>query len=510
MSLLVGLAESYRHIANISMLYLIVVMAVAVAFGRGPAILASVMAFLTFDWFFVKPLNSFTIAIPEEWVALLLFLLVAVSTGQLAAALRQRAEVARQREREASVLYDVVRLMSSPDLHEALHAVAERLRQALSLSAVAIELREDTGAFARAAEGDADAIALIRSSTKPGTQILADGPAPTAARPGKPGRWIRILPPHLPGVSQPAESEPLQVIPVKVGDRRVGRMLLVRQAGATQASLADDRLLSAAATQLAMAVERARLQREATQAEILRRTDELKSALLNAVSHDLRTPLASILASAGSLRQPDIKWSEEERKQFAEAIEEETIRLNQIVGNLLDLSRIEGGSLRPEKDWYDLGTLVEEVLGRLRPLTAQLCLIVSIPEDLPPILLDYVEIDQVLSNLIENAAKYTKRGTEVEISARRANGELEISVADRGPGIPSVALPHLFEPFFRVARKGPRPKGTGLGLAVAKGLVEAHGGRIWAENRPDGGARFVFTLPLAPPAESTAANGEVP
>ena len=243
------------------------------------------------------------------------------------------------------------------------------------------------------------------------------------------------------------------------------------------------------------------LQREATEAEILRRADDLKTALLNAVSHDLRTPLASIITSAGSLRQLDVTWTQEDLRWLALAIEEEALRLNRIVGNLLDLSRMEGGSLRPEKGWYDVGSLVDDVLGRLRPLIQEHPITVAVPDDLPPVFLDYVEIDQVLSNLIENATKHTQPGAEIEVSAHRAEREVWIEVADRGPGIPPGGLPHLFEPFFRVSTQGSQPKGTGLGLAVAKGLVEAHGGRIWAQNQPGGGARFIFTLPVTEPDE---------
>ena len=202
-----------------------------------------------------------------------------------------------------------------------------------------------------------------------------------------------------------------------------------------------------------------------------------------------------------------MSWTEEERRDFAHAIEEEAQRLNRLVGNLLNLSRIEGGSLRPDKGWYDFGALVDDVLGRLRPLMADHSLVVDISDDLPPVLLDYVEIDEVLSNLIENVAKYIPAGTDIRVAARQVNGELEVEVADRGPGIPPDALPHLFEPFYRVSKAG-QPKGTGLGLAVAKGIVEAHGGRIWAENRAEGGARFAFTLPLNPPYEAGAFGGE--
>jgi two-component system sensor histidine kinase KdpD len=259
-------------------------------------------------------------------------------------------------------------------------------------------------------------------------------------------------------------------------------------------------VLSAVAAQLGQAVERERLRRDALESEVLRRSDELKSALLNAVSHDLRTPLASIVASAGSLRQDDVTWTPEDRREFVATIEQEANRLNAIIENLLDLSRMESGILQPRKEWYDLAALVDDVLGRLRPLTNGHPVVVDIPSDLPPVELDYVEIDQVLSNLIENATKYVPTGQEIRVSARRSGGELQVEVTDRGPGVSQDALRRLFEPFYREDEARRKKKGSGLGLAVSKGLVEAHGGRIWAENRPGGGARFVFTLPAPDPA----------
>jgi len=285
----------------------------------------------------------------------------------------------------------------------------------------------------------------------------------------------------------------------------VGSIILVPAPGAREFGPADDRLLSAVAHQLGLALERMSLQREATEAEVLRRTDELRKALLNAVSHDLRTPLSSIMASAGSLRQDDVSWTEDQRGEFAAAIETEAQRLNRLVGNLLDLSRIEAGSIRPEKSWYDLSSLINEVAGRLRAVTAGHRLVINVPDGLPPVMFDYVEIDQVISNLIENAVKYTPAGTEVCVSARAAGDQVEVEVADRGPGIPEAIIPRLFDAFYRASDSG-RAQGSGLGLAVAKGLVEAHGGGIRVENREGGGARFVFTLPV--PATETESPAE--
>jgi len=244
-------------------------------------------------------------------------------------------------------------------------------------------------------------------------------------------------------------------------------------------------------------IDRARLRQEGLQIEVLQRTDTLRAALLSSISHDLRTPLASIKASASSLLQDDVQWSDEERRSFALAIEREADRLNRLVANLLDMSRIEGGALKPEKEWYPIDELIHDVLGHMQPLLLDRVVQTSIPDDLPPVQLDYLEIEQVLTNLIENAVRYTPSDSPIDVSVQTEGDQMLISVADRGPGIPTADLERVFDKFYRVlGRMAKRPTGSGLGLAVSKGLVEAHGGRIWAENREGGGSVFRFTLPL--------------
>jgi two-component system sensor histidine kinase KdpD len=244
-------------------------------------------------------------------------------------------------------------------------------------------------------------------------------------------------------------------------------------------------------------IERARLREESLQIEVLRRTDTLRAALLSSVSHDLRTPLSSIKAAASSLQQKDVDWDAEARLSFAATIEREADRLNRLVGNLLDMSRIEGEALKPEKEWYPIDELVHDVLDHMQFLLHGRDVRVSLPDDLPPVELDYLQMDQVLTNLLENAARYTPATSSIEISARVIDDALEISIGDYGPGIPLNDLERIFDKFYRVLgspRRG--AMGTGLGLAVCRGLVEAHGGHIWAENREEGGAIFRFTLPL--------------
>jgi len=500
----VALIRVVAEVGNASMLYLLAVMASAVLFGRGPAILASIASFLAFNFFFVEPHYTLSVTSNDEVVSLLLLLIAGVITGQLTALLRQRAREAQSREREAVVLYDVVRLMADPERERALTAVAERIRTELELSAVVIVFGKQSPIRVQADTGDSEAIALAREAMGPAEMVLGGGQAPTASQRGQPGRWIRVVPPTARTIAR-LRSDRVRSVPVNLRGQPVGSIILVRKHGARKFSPANDRLLSAVAHQLGLALERLSLQREATEAEVLRRTDELRKALLNAVSHDLRTPLSSIMASAGSLRQDDVSWTEAQRGEFAEAIETEAERLNRLVGNLLDLSRIEAGSIRPEKSWYDLGSLINEVAGRLRAVTAGHKLIFDISEGLPPVLFDYVEIDQVITNLIENAVKYTPAGTEISVSARAAGDEVQVQVADRGPGILEAAIPRVLDAFFRASDSG-TAKGSGLGLAVAKGLVGAHGGRIRVENREGGGARFVFTLPLHAPESEAAAQ----
>lgn len=492
-SLAIGAILGRVHLANVSLLYLLAVLATATGFGRGPAVLASIAAFLVFDWFFVQPLHTFSVSDPQEWLSLLFFLLIAILTGQLAADQRRRARDAAEHQRQVVVLYDVVRLMGEPNLEAALSTVAERLRDELDLAGAAIDLLADSGGPLRIAAGEPEATALLRGQDLGATRVLHAGPSPGSGEHAAAGHWVRL---SRPAAGARPVHRLLDAVPVRAGERRVGTLYVLRRPSRAPFSATDDRLLSAVATQLGLAVERARLRREATDAEVLRRTDQLRTALLNAVSHDLRTPLASIIASASSLRQHDVAWTDAERAEFAQNIEDEAQRLNRIVGNLLDLSRIEGGTLRPEKGWYDLGALIEDVVGRLRPLTASHRVLVDVQDDLPPVPLDYVEIDQVLSNLLENAAKHAPAGTHIAVRAHQADDGVRIEVADNGPGIPAAWLPRLFDPFYRGDAARPRPKGLGLGLAVAKGLVDAHGGRIWAENRPDRGAVFVVTLPL--------------
>ena len=495
-SVVIGIVLGIAAIPNISTLYLIVVLAAATKLGRGPAILASLAAFVAYDWFFTQPLHTFTIADPGEWIALFIFLITAVITSELATNARARAEEAERREREAVLLFDALRLMSDPSFDTAIASVAERLRAELRVRTVAISL-DLGGTTHTAVAGDRD------TGVDP-TEVLGSGRRPTAGTRGGPARWIRVIPPARGAAAYAMRGELRRSeVPIRSAERAVGRIALVRD-GAAPWNAEGSRVLALIAASIGSIVERAELRDATTRAEILRRADDLKSALLAAVSHDLRTPLASIIASAGSLRQPDVQWTDAERREFVADIEREARRLSRIVDNLLDLSRIEAGVLRPDRGWYDVSALVDDVVGRLRGSLFAHPVDVRVPDDLPPVRLDYVEIDQVLSNLLENAARHTPPGTRIHIVARVDGSDLVVEVSDEGRGIDPRAVPHIFDPFVRAPSTRQTSPGSGLGLAVARGLVEAHGGHIVALERPGGGALFRFTLPLVEPATPAA------
>lgn len=479
----IGLVEAVTEIRNLLIVYLLVVVFCAVTWGWWNALGAAILAFLTYDFLFVAPRFTFTVQDPEEWVALLVFLVVAAVTSNLAARERARREQASRQARTATLLYELSRSLTGDGEAAGLRAVAERLVTELGLDGAVIARSDDDGRLA-------PLVAVGRAEGALGSEPVGRVFAPPTG-PNRPGRWIVLRTDGRP------RRVPVANFPLRRDDRQIGMLRLVGR----PAGYADDEtdVLTTIADRLAVELEQAALREEANRVEVLRRTDELRSALLSSVSHDLRTPLAAIKASAESLLQRDVVWSDDDRAAFAEAIVREADRLNRLVGNLLDMSRIEGGGLRPLRDWYDAGELVREVIARLRPLLRGRQVEPSVADDLPPVLLDYLMIDQVLTNVLSNAVKYTPPGTPIEVRVECNGDRVRVAVADHGPGIPADRREHVFDKFYRLERRG-RVQGSGLGLAVSKGLVEGHDGWIWVEETSGGGATFVFELPLGPGA----------
>ncbi len=519
------LFQLYPRIPNISIVYLFVVLALASTRGRYAAILASLVAFLTFDYFLVPPLYVFTINRVEEWIALFVFLVTAILTSQLAVALRERALEASRRERETRILYDLVRVTNrETEPERQLQTIAQSVVEVLSSWGVydcAILQPDSAGTLHVEASAYQPAERLTLSSDEKAIAawVIAHGRTmglydDEDLAPATSARFVQRVIVRSTAAGR-AVSRSLHLIPLKLGEKVVG-VLRLRVLENPRRLLHEERLeeehthADAPASffwtfldQVTALIERARLQRENLRIAVLQRTDALRAALLSSVSHDLRTPLTSIKAAASSLLQEDVAWDEEERRSFAQAIEREADRLNRLVGNLLDMTRIEEGALRPEKEEYSLTALIHDVLGRLEPLLEGRIVRTHLPpDDLLLAELDYLEIDQVLTNLLENAVRYTPAGSPIEVSAHREGEQVKISVADRGPGIPPADLERVFDKFYRVEHgqhPARYPMGTGLGLAVCKGLVEAHGGRIWAELREGGGLIVCVVLPVGVP-----------
>ncbi|RPH74129.1 hypothetical protein EHM76_04075 [bacterium] len=258
----------------------------------------------------------------------------------------------------------------------------------------------------------------------------------------------------------------------------------------------EKRLLITFASQGALALERIRLAKGENKARVLEESDRLKSSLLNSVSHELRTPLAAIKASVSSLRSSTVDWNTAARNELLATIEEETDHLNLLVGNILDMSKIESGVLKPQKRWNDISEIAMGVVTKMRNQLQSHRLQMDFPASLPPVQLDYVMIQQVFTNLISNSIKYAPPGTEISISGQLDDQNLLVKVANQGPPVLEEHLTRIFDKFYRVT-EAERITGTGLGLSICKGLIEAHGGRIWAANEA-GGFAFFFHLPLNP------------
>lgn len=516
-TLIIAHFRLYPKIPNITLVYVLIVLALASTRGLYPAVFSSVVAFLSFDYFVVPPLYTFSMDNVQEWLALLVFLTTAIITGELAAIMRQRAEQARRREQETRILYDLVRMTNSEvTLERQLDILAHAIVDVFGSWGV----RECTVLLPNPAGR-----LMLQVSTLPEKDQLPLSPdeIATASWVLERSQTVELYQSATPASSNHGERtvvrstlsmQPVRrytrMIPLKIGQNVVGVVCLVIEDDprlfGQEHVLGAERERSNAGTaffwtfldQAAAIIERMRLRRESLRVEVLQRTDALRAALLSSVSHDLRTPLASIKASASSLLQEDVQWNEETRRSFLLAIEHEADRLNRLVGNLLDMSRIEGGALKPEKEWYPVDELIHDVLAHMQQVLQEREVRTDVPEGLPPVDVDYLHMDQVLTNLLENAVYYTPPTSPIEISARADGEYVTISVADRGPGVPPTEREHIFDKFYRVlgAKRNSGSTGSGLGLAVCKGLIEANGGRIWVEGREGGGSIFRFSLPI--------------
>jgi two-component system sensor histidine kinase KdpD len=439
-------------------LFLLAVLIASVVGGVWSGVVAAVVSFLSLNFFFIPPRNTLAVKRPADIVALVVFLAAAALAGLLVARVLAERDRARRRAAETERLQDfTTALASGRPLGEVVPELARDLEGLFDLASCTIRLDPPDGPAPEAPDA-------------------ADAPQADPASPDDDGGLVLTL-----EIGPAGES--------------FGTLRAVRPAGAPELSAADRRLLGAFRDQLALAAARARTGAEARRARLDADASGMRAALFSAVTHDLRTPLASITASVTGLLDSWDALEEGQRTELLATIHEEADRLNRLVGNLLDLARMRAGALTPSLERTGVEDVVEAVIARLRPVLEPFRVRTVIRPNLPEAWIDPMQIDQVVTNLLENAARFSPPGSEIAVSVASFQGGVEVRVADQGPGIPEAERAEAFEPFVR--RDAGRGRGgTGLGLAISRAIVVAHGGRISIEGAPGGGTVVVFRLPV--------------
>jgi two-component system sensor histidine kinase KdpD len=479
----------YFAAANLIMMYLIAVITVAIRWGRGPSVLASVLSVGAFDFFFVPPYFSFAVSDIQYLLTFGVMLVVALVISNLAVRIREQAELARYREKRMGVLYTMSRdLATHRGTGLLAHVAAKHLREVFD-SQVAIFLA-DADKRLQLQRGEALYFEFDPKEAGVAQWVFEHNERAGLGTDTLPGASALYLP--LVG-----STGPIGVVAVRPTESN--RLLEPDQI----------HLLESLVNQVALAIERTRLSEEAERAHVRVETERMRNAILSSVSHDLRTPLATITGAASSLVEEQHELDPTARHELSRSIYREADRLDRLLKNLLDMMRIEAGAVQLSKEWHPVDEVVGAGLARLEGRLGDHTINTAFPPDLPLVLVDGVLLEQVVINLVENAVKYAPRGSAIDLSASTSNRVVVIEVADRGPGIPPGEEALIFDKFYRA--KPAREGGVGLGLTICRGIVEAHGGRIWAENRRGGGAVFRFTIPLLegqPSVESEQAEAK--
>jgi two-component system sensor histidine kinase KdpD len=422
-------------VLSLGAIYVLAVLVVAVGWGTVFAVLVSVASMLAFNWFFLPPTHTLRLRDTENWAALVVYLVIAIVVSGLATRARRRTAEAEQRRREASLLAEVSAILLEPgEVHAKVRRIEALAADVLSVGRVHVELES---------------------------------------------------------LRRPAAGEHAE--PLLAGSRDVGRVFFER--GVEPATEVTGRLFPALAALLAAATDRERLARKALEAETLRRSDMVKTAILRSVSHDLRSPLTAIRAAGDGLDNASLELDDLDRAELLATIRAATRRLDRLVSNLVDLARLEADAAQPRPELWTVDDLIARSLEAVGPDADRVCVVSASPEP-SPTLVDARQIERVLVNLLENAVKFSPPDASVEIGVAQEGGEVVIRVSDSGPGLSERELERVFEPFERGGESLER-KGSGLGLAIAKGFAQANRGRIWAESEPGRGASFMLALPAA-------------
>jgi two-component system sensor histidine kinase KdpD len=474
---------------NLVMVYLLGIVFIAAKFGRGPSIMASVLGVAAFDFFFVNPFFTFSVADTQYLFTFTAILTVALTISHLMANVRYQAKVAAHRERRATVLYAMSKELSACRSEEEVIKVAVRHIFTEFSSRNTLLLPDENGKVIYPL-GKSLEISLHGSDLSVAQWVYDHHEMA--------GKGTNTLP-----------ENPVVYFPMASANEVIGVLVMI-PAHLRRVFLPEQKkLLDTFLDQIVHAIERVRLAEQAKAASVQMEAERLRNSLLSAISHDLRTPLATIVGSASNLVEHDASLQAKDRLELSRGILEEAIRMSSLINNILDMAKLHAGTVQLNRQEHSLEEIIETVLARLKKLLEDRSVTIKLPRDMPPIYADRVMIEQVLANLLENADRYTPLGSPIEISAERSLLTVTVSVADRGPGIPKGQEEQIFEKFHRVHPES-APSGVGLGLAICRAIVEAHGGWISAKNRGTGGAIFTFVLPQEaegqPPSTSTATS----
>ena len=429
----VALLRDHAPVVSLSVVYLIPVLAISAYWGFALAASASVLGALAFNFLYLEPTGRLTIADSRNWVALLTYLVVALVTSTMAETTRARAAEAQERRREADLGAELARtLLGAPALGESLALVSHRLAELLGARSASVGL-------------------------------------------GAP----------------PAHDDRRVAIPLHDGEAPIGALVLPADLPADQQARVRERIVPVLESVLAAALARERLQADVVETAALRRSDEIKTAVLRSVSHDLRTPVTAVLAGVGALRSPSL--TDAERAEVQDDVATSATRLSVLIDQLLDLSRLQAGTAEPRLGWASVEEALREAAEHAGADPSAFRF--AIDPDLPLVRADAAQLERAFANLMENAARYGG-GQPVSVRARAVGGRLMVRIVDRGPGIPPQEQERIFTPFYRAPATAASVPGSGLGLAIARGFVEANGGTIMVESLPGQGTTFVIALPV--------------
>ncbi len=484
---LLNMLTGFDHV-NIALLFLLPVLISAAYWGRGPSILASVLSVLSFDIFFIPPVLSITVEDLKYLLSFAIFLLVAVMTGTMANRLRAQASVSKRREARTAALYALSRkIVVETDIEGILNTVINVIAETIDAETTVL-LPDNSGILKP----------MAYSSCNPKEFGINDEIASWAFEHGKSAGCG----------TKPGEKENCLYIPLKTEEKNIGVLVLKSYHPPLRLSTEQNRLLEAFANLTAIAVFSLQLSAEAQQARNLIQSEKLRTALFNSISHELRTPLASIMGAVTSLLEEGDLYNPSERNSLLQTVNEGALRMNMLVKNLIDMARLESGMMQLKSEWCDIQEIIEVTLRKLTSVLRDRKVEISLPENMPLINVDFVLIEQVITNLIDNAHKYSSPESKIDIIVKTTPDSISLFIKNLGNPISEENRKKVFDKFYRLDSNR-HITGTGLGLSICKGIIEAHGGEIWAEGK-NNKVIFAFSLPFnqSPPNISLESEGE--